>query len=324
MRRIVLGAEDGGIRDGRGAGVAGAAAGGVTLSGRGACATQSQGPPTPEVPCDRLMPPARRSGSFPGGGSRDESGGGIRFTHDCRAQLGPGAEGLPPRGLDTPAPGCDPGVAEKTLTTTRGRFGRPLAPPPFRGDAARGSHLASRAERRLDRRRMDSLLRPIRWPSQLRRPVFTRVRTENRLDGHSACLSLLQTRVENVAHAGEAKLAAAPGRVRRDSDGSPVLCYAVVPVDLSEVLSRAQARAAAADRGRGLCGGHLWTGRLRGGAIQGAMPQAGGPALDRDQVRLGDGDSLGLGIAGQVDNVERPRSAGVGLGPSAGPLSSKS
>ena len=56
MRRIVLGAEDGGIRDGRGAGVAGAAAGGVTLSGRGACATQSQGPPTPEVPCDRLMP----------------------------------------------------------------------------------------------------------------------------------------------------------------------------------------------------------------------------------------------------------------------------
>ena len=146
MRRIVLGAEDGGIGDGRGAGVAGAAAGGVTLSGRGACATQSQGPPTPEVPCDRLMPPARRSGSFPGGGSRDESGGGIRFTHDCRAQLGPGAEGLPPRGLDTPAPGCDPGVAEKTLTTTRGRFGRPLAPPPFRGDAARGSHLASRAE----------------------------------------------------------------------------------------------------------------------------------------------------------------------------------
>ena len=225
------------------------------------------------------MPPARRSGSFPGGGSRDESGGGIRFTHDCRAQLGPGAEGLPPRGLDTPAPGCDPGVAEKTLTTTRGRFGRPLAPPPFRGDAARGSHLASRAQRRLDRRRMDSLLRPIRWPSQLCRPVFTRVRTENRLDGHSACLSLLQTRVENVAHAGEAKLAAAPGRVRRDSDGSPVLCYAVVPVDLSEVLSRAQARAAAADRGRGLCGGHLWTGRLRGGAIQGAMPQAGGPAL---------------------------------------------
>ena len=31
MRRIVLGAEDGGIGDGRGAGVAGAAAGGVTL-----------------------------------------------------------------------------------------------------------------------------------------------------------------------------------------------------------------------------------------------------------------------------------------------------
>ena len=112
--------------------------------------------------------------------------------------------------------------------------------------------------------------------------------------------------------------------MHEDSDGSPVLCYAVVPVDLSEVLSRAQARAAAADRGRGLCGGHLWTGRLRGGAIQGAMPQAGGPALDRDQVRLGDGDSLGLGIAGQVDIVERPRSAGVGLGPSAGPLSSKS
>ena len=32
--------------------------------------------------------------------------------------------------------------------------------------------------------------------------------------------------------------------------------------------------------------------------------QAGGPVLGRDQVRLGDGDLLGLGVAGQVDDVE--------------------
>ncbi len=44
--------------------------------------------------------------------------------------------------------------------------------------------------------------------------------------------------------------------------------------------------------------------------------QPGAPVLRGDQVRLGDGDLLGLAVAGQVDDLEAGRAARAGSGPS--------